>query len=292
MRIYIAGSNGQLAHDVMAVLARRGTLAGGDLPGLDIVDPESVRSELAGYCPEIVVNCAAYTKVDACETDRETARRVNVEGPRNLAETTRAMGALLIHISTDYVFDGRRVPPAAYRETDTPNPVSCYGATKLAGEQAIQSAGGRYAILRTAWLYGVHGQNFPKTMLRKALADPARVLRVVNDQYGSPTWSWRLAHQIDAIIARGGQGVYHATAEGYCTWYEFAEYFLRCMAVPHRVDPCATADYPTPARRPGNSILANARLKDEGVNCMMDWREDVTEFVRRHRDRLLEELSP
>jgi dTDP-4-dehydrorhamnose reductase len=128
-------------------------------------------------------------------------------------------------------------------------------------------------------------------MLRKALANPTGVLRVVNDQYGSPTWSWRLARQIDAVIAGGGHGVYHATAEGYCTWYEFADHFLRCMDVPHRVEPCTTADYPTPARRPGNSILENARLKAEGLNCMRDWRADVAEFSDQYRDRLIRELT-
>jgi dTDP-4-dehydrorhamnose reductase len=290
MKLLIAGSRGQLGTDCMAVLGADHHVRGMDLPELDVTESASIAGALEAFGPDAVLNCAAFTNVDACESNREAAWRVNAEAPRLLAAAVRARGGLLLHLSTDYVFDGNRPLPQSYREEDPAGPLSHYGVTKLAGERAIQEVGCRYIILRTAWLYGRHGGNFPKTILRRALGTPTKPLRVVNDRYGSPTWSYRLALQIQKLITARGQGVYHATAEGYCSWFDFARRFLAAVGVTHDVQPCKGSDYPAPAPRPTNSILENARLKADGLNLMVPWEQDVDEFGRQHRDALLAEL--
>jgi len=289
-RILIAGCNGQLGHDCVATLAAHEILAL-DVPRFDITSAASVRSHLADFHPDAVVNCAAYTAVDKAESDAALCRAVNAEGPRVLAEACRESGAYLVHVSTDYVFDGRREPPRPWLETDTPGPATVYGQTKLEGEQAIAASGCRHAILRTAWLYGAHGKNFPKTMLRLALANPEKPLRVVADQFGCPTWSDRLARQIKTLVEQPEppQGLFHAVALGHTTWHGFASEFLRLMDVPHTIVPCSTAEYPTPAKRPANSILEDAALAALGLCVMDDWRAALAAYVAAHRDALLAE---
>ena len=240
--------------------------------------------------PDVVINCAAYTKVDECERERELAWTVNVDGPGHLAVTTKKYGGRLIHISTDYVFDGAKDVPESYTEEDAPHPLSYYGKSKLEGEKAIRYAADDYMILRTAWMYGLTGQNFLKTMLRLAVEAPGREIKVVNDQFGSPTWSYRLAMQLDKLIEVNGQGTYHATAEGCCTWYELACYFLEKMGVPHSLVPCTTEEYPTIAQRPKNSTLENRRLKEGGINVMVHWQTDLDQFVSTFGRRLIEEV--
>ncbi|MBW1779219.1 MAG: dTDP-4-dehydrorhamnose reductase [Deltaproteobacteria bacterium] len=287
MKILICGGKGQLGAEFDETLGRIHEVMSVDLDQLDITDGSQVETVITGFGPEVVVNCAAYTAVDACETRYDLAWKVNAEGPGNLAVAAKKQGAQLIHISTDYVFDGSKPVPEPYTEKDETRPASCYGRTKLAGEAAVKETMDNYMILRTAWLYGMGGSNFLKTMLRLALKNPTRKLKVVNDQFGSPTWSYRLAQQIKKLITWGGQGIYHATSEGYGTWYELAVEFLDRMAVPHSLIPCITAEYPTPATRPTNSILENQRLKESGINLMEDWRKDLVEFVARFRDRLI-----
>ncbi|MEI6126090.1 MAG: sugar nucleotide-binding protein, partial [Pseudomonadota bacterium] len=172
-----------------------------------------------------------------------------------------------------------------------PGPLSHYGTTKLESEEAVRKATDRHCIIRTAWLYGATGNNFLKAMLKKALDNPSRPIKVVNDRYGSPTWAFRLALQIKRLIEGAYQGTFHATAEGYCTWYELASYFLDAMEVPHSVQPCSSSEYVTPAARPVNSILKNQNLKKAGINLMQDWCQDIDEFVLRCRDPLLNELK-
>ncbi|HBA82460.1 MAG TPA: dTDP-4-dehydrorhamnose reductase [Verrucomicrobia bacterium] len=291
MKIFIAGSRGQLGYDCMQVLEGKHELRSMDLPELDIASASSVEAALGAFQPDVVINCAAYTKVDACEEHREEARNANALGPKLLAQYTDRHNAALVHISTDYVFDGQQTPPQPYTEDDPTLPSSFYGISKLEGEQAIKMTTDRYVILRTAWLYGINGHNFMKTMLRLALKQPDKTLRVVNDQFGTPTWSYRLALQIEKIIEAGAQGLYHATDEGWCSWYDLAAYFLKTMQAPHRIQPCTTAEYPTPARRPANSILENKRLKEQGLNIMAAWKSDVNEFVRKYQQQLIQEVS-
>ena len=291
MRIMISGSRGLLGSDCMRVFQSNNEIRSLDRPGCDITNRNAVEAEILDFMPTVVINCAAYTNVDGCETDQENAWAVNAQGPEFLARACNAAGTFLVHISTDYVFDGLKEPPLAYDEEDETAPLSIYGKSKLEGERRIAAHAERYAILRTAWLYGAHGGNFLKTMLRLAVADPERPVKVVNDQFGSPTWSLRLALQVENLVSKGGQGIYHATSEGYCSWFELASCFLKQMEIPHSLVPCTTSEYPTPAIRPCNAILENSRFKRAGLNKMTGWRHGVNQFVSRFRQDLLEEVS-
>ena len=286
----ILGGKGQLGSDCTKVLSETHDVMSVDLDELDITDIAQVEAAAGNFGADVIVNCAAFTRVDDCESERDLACEVNTEGPTNLAVAAKKEGSRLIHISTDYVFDGRKKAPEAYTEKDDPDPISYYGVTKLAAEEAIRKITDNHIILRTAWLYGIHGQNFLKTMLALALKDPQREIKIVNDQFGSPTWSYRLALQIARLIESEGNGTYHATSTGYCTWYELATYFLGRMGFPHSFVPCTTAEYPTPAVRPINSILENKRLREAGINLMQGWKTDLDEFVFRFRDRLINEI--
>lgn len=289
MKILIIGAKGQLGSDCCSILSRENDTLGCDIPQIDIGDQQSVDRYISHACPEVIINCAAYTAVDACETERELAWKVNAEGPKNLAMAARKIGSRLIHISTDYVFDGTKPAPESYSETDSTNPLSQYGASKLAGERAIAEFASNALVIRTAWLYSGYGKNFLKTMLRLSLAAPERELKVVDDQYGSLTWSYTLAQQIQRLLPAEMTGIVHATSEGYSTWYGAARYFLEAMKVPHNLQPCTTADYPTPAHRPANSILTNTRLNEAGLSTFVDWQEDVDTFVDMYRESLLAE---
>jgi len=286
MRTLVIGCNGQLGTEVSKVLS--GEICGMDLPEIDITMRAECHAALSTIKPAMIVNCAAYTAVDACETD-PACWRVNAAGPKHLAEWAAANSAFLAHISTDYVFDGSKPLFEVYTETDETAPLSEYGKSKLAGELAVLESGADAAIVRTAWLYGANGKNFLKTMLRLALNDPEREIRVVNDQFGSPTWSYTLARQIEAVLEARVTGVFHATSEGYCSWYDLAARFLSSMEIPHRIAPCTTVEYPTPALRPKNSILENAELKRHGLNAFDSWEVEVEQFVRRNREGLLRE---
>lgn len=292
-KILITGCRGQLGTDCRTVLAHH-EIQAVDLPELDITDAVAVRARLSAFRPDAIVNCAAYTAVDRAESDEALCAHVNTDGPATLAAACAEAGCRLVHVSTDYVLPGTRPVPESAPETDPTGPSSVYGRTKLAGERAIAEAGCDHVILRTAWLYGAHGKNFPKTMLRLALKNPAHTARVVADQWGCPTWSYRLAEQIRAVLEapRGAvQGVCHAVGLGHTNWFEFAETFLTLMDVPHALEPCTTADYPTPAKRPANSILEDRRLREAGLLAMDDWKDALAAFVRLHREDLLAEAK-
>ena len=290
MKLLIVGAHGQLGRDCLEILSPDHTVCCCDVDSVDISDHKQVAALFATHRPEAVINCAAYTAVDACENDLATCTAVNALGPGYLAEQCEKYASRLIQISTDYVYDGKKPAPQPYLESDEPRPLSAYGKTKLQGDVAVQQTK-NHLILRTAWLYGFGGRNFLKTMLRLAVADPGRTIRVVNDQHGSLTWSWRLATQISELLTSELTGIIHASAESHSTWYEGARYFLDCMQVPYSMEPCTTEEYPTPAARPANSILENSRLKEANLNRMVDWREDVALFAQRHRDALLAEAA-
>jgi len=291
MKILIAGGKGQLGTDCVRVFRETHEVMAIDLDELDITKLSGVESLVQRFVPNIIINCAAYTQVDNCEIEKDLAWNANVKGTENLARSVEKHGGRLIHISTDYVFDGRKRVPEPYVETDEPNPVSYYGKTKYESEKAVRSADDRHVILRTAWMYGLNGHNFLKTMLKLALKNPEDEIRVVADQYGSPTWSYRLALQIARIIDTDAGGIYHATAEGHCTWFELAEYFLKKMGVPHTIVPCTSNEYPTPAKRPINSILENRHLKEKGINIMAPWQDDLDQFVSSFGERLIDEIT-
>ena len=291
MKIMITGAGGQLGHDCLRVFGRTHQVFPLGRRELDITHEALVHEAVQKIRPELILNCAAHTGVDACETETALARELNVSGPRYLAESALRWGALLVHISTDYVFDGQKTVPEGYTEDDPPGPISVYGKTKLAGERAVAEVLEDHIILRTAWLYGARGHNFLKTMLKLALADPSREIRVVNDQFGSPTWSYRLALQMEKAVETGVRGVFHATSEGVCTWYDLASRFLNKMNVPHGIAPCSSDEFPTAAARPRNSILENHRLKRAGINAMAPWQEDLERYVEQFGERLLQSVS-
>ena len=236
---------------------------------INLADPDSIRRVIREIKPSIVLNAAAYTKVDKAEQESELVYRINAIAPGVLAEECLRLKALLIHYSTDYVFDGNHTNP--YTEIDTVNPLGVYGTSKLTGEQAIIDIGGQYLILRTAWVYGRRGQNFLLTMQR--LAAEREELKIVADQIGAPTWSRMIAQATSHIIAqiysplyqldiKSLSGIYHLTNAGQTNWYEFAKAIIAQSKKQPRLLPITTADYPTPAKRPAYSVLSNAKLSD------------------------------
>lgn len=291
MKILVCGGKGQLGGDCVRILNAKHEVVSVDIDELDITQPDAVEKTVRAVKPELLLNCAGHTGVDACESEADLAHRINAWGPELLAKQMDQIGGAIIHISTDYVFDGLKPVPEPYIETDPASPLSQYGKTKLEGEKAVSKFARRHMIVRTAWLYGIGGKNFLKTMLALALNPSDKPIRIVNDQFGSPTWSHGLARQIEHLIKAGGQGIYHASSEGYCTWYELAEAFLAQLGISHSLMPCTTAEYPTPAARPVNSILENSRLKASGLHIMGHWQEDLKQFIKQHRDDLLEEAK-
>ncbi|MCI5140905.1 MAG: dTDP-4-dehydrorhamnose reductase [Candidatus Electrothrix sp. ATG1] len=289
MNILITGAGGQLGQDCLKVIGTTHNVHGRTSGQLDITRPGQVLRAIQTLQPDVVVNCAAYTAVDKCESEQDACQAVNATGAAHLANACAVSGARLIHISTDYVFAGNKPVPEPYTEQDLVGPLSAYGKTKLAGEQAIEQRMDNFLILRTSWLYGMEGNNFLKTMLRLAMDDPERTIRVVDDQYGSLTWTMTLARQINALLSSELTGIAHATAEGFSTWYAGAKYFLQALGVDCSLEPCSTAEYPTPAHRPANSILENGFLKEHDLNLMLDWQQDINAFVEQYREALLAE---
>jgi dTDP-4-dehydrorhamnose reductase len=274
MRVLVIGNRGQLGTDVVEVLERNGALAilGIDYPDIDITDVDSCELVFGGFNPDFVINCAAYTAVDDAETDEDTAMRVNGLGPRIVAGQCRRTGAWLVHVSTDYVFDGTATSP--YAEDAPASPASAYGRTKLAGELAVQElVPDTHYLVRTAWLYGRAGNNFVKTMLR--LEQERDTVSVVTDQLGQPTYSRDLAEQIVLLLDRHpAAGTYHATNSGEVSWFGFTrEIFRLADADPERVLPTTAADFVRPAPRPAYSVLGHDRWAEQGLAEMRPWQE-------------------
>ena len=291
-RVLILGANGQVGRELQRTFPDTDLIAC-DRRQADLANPAQLRDLVRRSKPEIVLNAAAYTAVDRAETDRDAAIDINADAPRVLAEEARRLGALLIHYSTDYVFDGSKDAP--WREADAPNPLNVYGASKLAGEQAVREIGGRHLIFRTSWVYGPHGKNFLQTMLR--LAGERDRLSVVNDQTGAPTPSIVIADAtrtiVDSVFARAAgpesdwSGLYHMTCSGSTTWYGFAsEIFARAgslvTSVPE-VLPITSNDYPTPAKRPRNSVLSNEKLAAHFGVCLPAWEEALDDVLAQMR---------
>jgi dTDP-4-dehydrorhamnose reductase len=287
MRILLLGGNGQVGTELQRSLAplgevlvgtRTGTLGNGlACEVADFDEPGALRALVERISPTVVVNAAAHTQVDKAESEREAAFRANAEAPRVLAEACAELDALLVHYSTDYVFDGRATRP--YREDDPVAPLGAYGASKLAGEQAIRASGARHLVFRTAWVYAAHGRNFLRTMLR--LAGERDELRVVADQHGTPTPAALIADVTAQVLAQRPQqsGLWHLTPTGQTTWHGFAEaivdraYALGLIANRPRVVPIATEEFPTPAARPAWSVLDCGKLqRDFGIR-LPEWRE-------------------
>lgn len=286
-RWLVTGANGQLGSDLRALLAGEDVTAV-DLPEVDITDESALSALVEGWLAggtgdAVVLNAAAYTAVDRAESEEELAARVNAHAPGELARQC-AGRARLVHVSTDYVFDG--VASSPYPEDAQPCPAGAYGRTKAAGERAVLAADPSAYVVRTAWVYGAAGANFVKTMCR--LAGERETVRVVDDQYGSPTWSRHLAAGLLALAARApAPGIYHATGGGSTTWCGFARaIFAEIGADPERVRPIRTADYPVAAPRPAYSVLSDARWRAAGLAPLAPWREALAEAFATVGDAL------
>ncbi|MFJ8533611.1 dTDP-4-dehydrorhamnose reductase [Streptomyces sp. NPDC093591] len=291
MRWLVTGAGGMLGRDVVEELRARGEqVTGLDHRALDVTSPDAVDRALAAHRPEVVVNCAAYTSVDDAEKDEERALRVNGDGPGLLAHTCTTYEARLIHVSTDYVFAGDARTPYAENHPTAPN--TAYGRTKLAGERAVlDELPAASAIVRTAWLYGVHGRSFVRTMIE--LEGSRDTVDVVNDQRGQPTWSADVATLIAGLGPRVGvdaTGIIHATDSGEATWYDLAREVFRLLgADPERVHPVTSAAFPRPAPRPAYSVLAQGRRQRLGLTRARDWRTALHEALPRIRKETLRE---
>ena len=292
MRVLVTGCKGQLGRELLRQLAEGGSSLGPiptrfegavavgiDLDELDITDKHAVKQFLREGSFDIVFNCAAFTNVDACETDRETAYKANALGIRYLAEACEKTGTQLMHISTDYVFPG--TDPTPRTEYDLPAPISAYGKTKYAGEMFVREECTRYFILRTAWLYG-EGKNFVRTILR--VAKERGKVTVVNDQFGNPTSTVDLAHHMLKIADGAPYGIYHATNNGVCSWYDFAKEFVALAGVEAEVAPCTSDEYPTPTKRPAYSALDNLALRCTVGDDFRPWQEAIAEYINKLKE--------
>ncbi len=276
MRILVTGYKGQLGYDVVKRLRSRSIECRGvDLDDFDLTDKTAVRSYLTSYAPDRVVHCAAYTAVDRAEEDTETCYRVNVLGTASIAEYCSDNDIPMMYFSTDYVFDGTGVNPF---DTDSlRNPQNQYGRTKAQGEDEVTSRLTKFFILRTSWVFGVNGSNFIKTMLR--LGKERSDINVVNDQFGSPTYTSDLAILIADMINTNKYGIYHATNEGICSWYEFACKIMELAHLPAKVHPVSTAEYPVKALRPMNSRMSKASLDRQGFSRLPHWEDALTRYL-------------
>jgi dTDP-4-dehydrorhamnose reductase len=280
MRVLVTGGSGQLARAIQTAWTGHELVLAGK-SRLDLEDPEAIRAVVAELRPQAVLNLGACTQVDLCESEPELAMRVNGTAVGWLAEACRRQGALLVQISTDYVFDGLGSRP--YREEDPTGPRSVYGRTKLAGEEQARLAP-EHLIVRTAWLYDAQGRNFYRTMVDAAAQ--GRALRVVDDQRGTPTSCRALARQLHLALAEGWRGLVHVTCGGETTWHGFAAEIFRQRGIRASLSPCGTADYPRPAPRPAYSVLSGQRRALLGTDLMPSWEAALAEVVAADPDNL------
>jgi len=293
MKILVTGSNGQLGFELLRALAPLGDVVAVDRARCDMADADAIRSLVRSIAPDVIVNPAAYTAVDKAETDQQTAHAVNAQAPSVLGEEAARLGALVVHYSTDYVFDGTK--QGSYSETDGPNPQSVYGSTKLAGERGLAEANPRHLILRTSWVVGAHGGNFAKTMLR--LGAEREQLSVVADQFGAPTSAALLA-DLTAQLVRQYQredalafpyGTYHVAGAGDTSWFDYARFVLQealaagktLKAGPEAVKALSTAEYPTAAKRPANSRLDTSHFRNTFNLRLPPWQESVRQVLQQ-----------
>jgi dTDP-4-dehydrorhamnose reductase len=268
LKVLLTGRSGQVGYELARLLPSMGDVVSTGRADVDLADADAIRRVVRAAKPQLVVNAAAYTAVDKAESEAELAMRINGAAPGVLAEEAKRLGALLVHYSTDYVFDGTK--STAYVEDDAPNPLSVYGSSKLAGERAIRDSGCRHLILRTSWVYGPRGKNFFLTIARKASAGER--LRVVADQRGVPTTSAFLAGKTLALLAKDANGLLHLVPAGETTWYDFAREIVRAAGSRSEVQPITTGEFPAAARRPANSVLDNRKATAVLGAPMPDWR--------------------
>lgn len=278
MKVLVTGANGQLGYDVVKELQKQNIECyGATRQDFDIVDFEATKKFITNYMPDAVIHCAAYTAVDKAEDEQGLCYLVNASATENIAEICKKINAKMLYISTDYVFDGTK--NGFYEVDDKPNPINVYGKTKLLGEQAVQKILDKYFIVRISWVVGEHGNNFIKTMLR--LGKERKKINVVDDQYGSLTYTADLALLLIEMIQTEKYGIYHATNEGVCTWAEFAEEIFTIVGMDVKVNHITTAEYPTRAQRPMNSRLSKKSLQINNFKYLKLWNDALRQFLNR-----------
>jgi dTDP-4-dehydrorhamnose reductase len=274
-KFLIVGCNGLLGQELMVQLRPLGRVFGVDVETCDITRSEQIEAALDSTSPDWVINSAAYTDVDGCETNQETARAINVVGARNLARACRDRDIGLIQLSTDFIFDGEK--GGEYNEDDQPAPLSVYGETKLEGEREIIKAEGRYIIVRTSWLFGKGGKNFPDTILKAGRSRDS--LRVVSDQTGSPTYAVDLAAAIGELIRKDASGVVHVTNRGSCSWAEYADFVIKLSGLDNKIIPVSSEEMKRPAVRPGFSVLSLKKYETITGKKMRPWQAAVRSYL-------------
>ena len=281
MKFLVAGARGMLASDLIPLLEKKGDVKCGSRPDFDISNQDQIHKTLKAYMPDLVINCVAYTAVDKAESEKNAAFETNERGAENLARACRETGAKLVHVSTDFVFDGGGNRP--YIEDDITNPIGIYGTSKLAGETSIKNTTDNYLIVRTSWLYGKKGNNFVKTILR--LASEREELGIVYDQTGTPTYTKDLAEGIINLIENKASGIYHFSNEGVCSWYDFAHEIIDIAEKRgetfklKKLKPILTKDYPVPAKRPAYSVLNKAKYKEATSREIPHWRDGLKRYL-------------
>ncbi|MBW1734922.1 MAG: NAD(P)-dependent oxidoreductase [Deltaproteobacteria bacterium] len=289
MKILITGSTGMLGSECREVFSRDHEVICPAKDDMDIISWDVVIEKLGEISPDVIINCAGFTDMKACETEDFTVRKINVEGPRNLAQASARFGCKMVHISCGHVFDGKKGMPQPYFEDDPPHPISAYGISKLESETAVRGNSPDYIIVRSNCLYGIKGRNLVKSILAEAVTRKKRPLRVPEEQFASPTWAYRLALQIKTLVEKEGRGTYHLTAGGYCSRLEFARYLLKALRLKTPVEPCGLRDLNYPFAVPANCLLENRLSKKHGLNVMVDWKKDLSRFLRKYGKQLLKE---
>ncbi len=280
MKVVVTGAAGQLGQDVLLELERKNHEAIGiDRDQVDITDEGAVKAFISDVKPDAILHCAAYTNVDAAEENEDIACKINADGTEHLAKAAKAAGAKMLYISTDYVFDGTANEP--YEVEHPTKPIGAYGRTKLAGEELLQKTMDEYFIVRTAWVFGIHGHNFVKTMLR--LGEERGEVGVVHDQIGSPTYTVDLARLMVELMETDQYGIYHATNSGVCSWYEFAVEIFKQAGLNVKVNPLTTDQFPRPAARPKYSVLSKKKLEEKGLTPLRDWKEALAAYLKESR---------
>jgi dTDP-4-dehydrorhamnose reductase len=288
MKVLLLGGNGMLGSDCKEVLSQEYEVISPISKDLDIISWDMVIENLQKIKPHIIVNCAGFSDVDASEKEDFLVKKVNVEGPRNLAQGAARFNCRMVHISSDYVFSGQKSLPRPYFEDDPVDPISAYGRSKVESEVAIKENTPNYIILRTGWLYGRNRNNFIHSVVKGAV-EKSKGIKVFEDQFGSPTWTYRLALQIKELLHSDMKGTFHATSEGSCSRLECARFILDKMKIKGTLKPISVKGHHTSAKRPSNCVLENRLLKKAGLNVMIDWQEDLGLYLDQYGKEILKE---
>ncbi|GIM45660.1 NAD(P)-dependent oxidoreductase [Collibacillus ludicampi] len=279
MKVLVTGAYGQLGKDLVTILQDRFEVFGMGKEELDVTKMNQSREVVHSIMPDVIIHTAAYTAVDLAEKEENQAYLVNAFGTRNITVVAEEVGSKICYISTDYVFDGLSSVP--YKEYDQTNPLGVYGKSKRAGEQLVQSLSSKFFIVRTSWVYGFHGNNFVKTMLK--LAEERNHLKVVHDQVGSPTYTVDLSLFLSELITTDKFGIYHASNTGACSWYEFAKAIFEEIGISAQIEPCTTEEFPRPAPRPKYSVMDHLSIRCNGFKDFRHWRDALRDFLREFK---------